>query len=219
MPGPPPEAMFWSLMTTTPQDQPAADAQPTDAEARIIQGLREGDNAAMEDLLQLLGPRLLATARRITGDDHDARDAFQDGILSAWKNIDSFQGDSKLSTWLHRIVVNAALAKLRKNKRAPRTSLDGLLPTFDDSGHRVLGQAVGPKVSDQLEREELQAVVRQKIDELPDDYRNVVLLRDIEQLDTKQTADYLGIKEGAVKTRLHRARQALRSLLEGEVNL
>jgi len=206
-------------MTTTPTN-PTSNYQESEApDSRLAERLKANDPTAMEDLVRELGPRLLAVARRITGNEHDARDAFQDGMISAWKNIGSFQGDSKLSTWLHRIIVNAALAKLRKNKRSPRTSLDGLLPTFDESGHRVLGQSVGPRVGERLEREELQRIVREKIEELPEDYRNVVVLRDIEQLDTKQAAEILGIKEGAVKTRLHRARQALRSLLEGEVTL
>ena len=203
-------------MTTTPPE-PETAREDADAQRALADRLKSGDDNAMEELVRTLGPRLMATAVRITGNDADATDAFQDGILSAWRNIDSFQGDSKLSTWLHRIIVNAALAKLRKNKRTARASLDGLLPTFDESGHRVLGQPAGSRVGENLEREELQRAVRARIEELPEDYRNVVILRDIEQLDTKQTADTLGIKEGAVKTRLHRARQALRSLMEGEV--
>jgi len=202
-------------MTTAP---PNPIPETHDSDAELLARFRSNDPGAMEELMRTLGPRLLATARRITGNEDDARDAFQDALISAWKNIESFQGDSKLSTWLHRITVNAALAKLRKNKRSPRTSLDGLLPNFDNSGHRILGDPVAPRVDDRLQLEELQQAVREKIEELPEDYRNVVILRDIEQLDTKRTADALGIKEGAAKTRLHRARQALRALMEGEIS-
>lgn len=205
-------------MTTTPPE-PDITADDAQSQQALVHRLQAGDDTAMEDLLTTLGPRLMATAMRISGNEADARDAFQDGIISAWRKIDTFQGDSKLSTWLHRIVVNAALARLRKNKRTPRASIDNLLPTFDESGHRVLGQPTGGRVGEELEREELQKAVREKIEELPEDYRNVIILRDIEQLDTKRTADTLGIKEGAVKTRLHRARQALRSLMEGEVTM
>ena len=121
-----------------------------------------------------------------------------------------------LSTWLHRIVVNSSLMRLRNRKRRSETSIECLLPTFREDGHR---QNVQPAWSttavNLLQRQETRQMIRDKINQLPEDYRTVIMLRDIEELDTESTAQALGISNGAVKTRLHRARMALRELLEG----
>ena len=88
-------------------------------DARLLEGLRRGDDAAYEELVRSQGGRLLAVTRRILGDEDDARDAVQEAFLSAFKSIDRFQGGSLVSTWLHRIAVNAALMKLRSRRRRP----------------------------------------------------------------------------------------------------
>jgi RNA polymerase sigma-70 factor (ECF subfamily) len=153
-------------------------------------------------------------ARRFLGCDEDAADAVQDAFVSAWQALDTFQGSAKLSTWLHRIVVNASLARLRRRARRRTVPLDNLLPRFDDSGRHA--EAVLPWADaspDRLTQEETQAQVRACIDRLPDAYRTVLILRDLEGLDTDATAAALGTSRAVVKTRLHRARQALRTLL------
>jgi RNA polymerase sigma-70 factor (ECF subfamily) len=117
--------------------------------------------------------------------------------------------------WLHRIVVNACLAKLRAQSRCQTVPIDDLLPAIDDAGSHAGPVRPWPNAAlSQLTREERRIQVRACIDRLPEPYRNVVLLRDIEELDTVQTAQLLGITPGGVKTRLHRARQALRTLVE-----
>ena len=122
--------------------------------------------------------------------------------------------DARLSTWLHRIAVNSALMKLRQKKSRKQTLLDDLLPQFDDSGHRVVPQDEDGQASHELaEQEETREIVRQAIDQLPDDYRTIILLRDVEQMDTREAAEELDVSLSVVKTRLHRARQALRELL------
>jgi len=136
----------------------------------------------------------------------------QEAFLSAFRSIDRFQGNARLSTWLHRIVVNAALMKLRTRRRKPEEPIDALLPGFLPDGHRE--ERSGPwQPSAALERREQQALVRAAIDRLPDSYRTVLLLRDIEELDTAEVAEMLGLSPAVVKTRLHRARLALRELL------
>lgn len=187
-------------------------------ESRLIARLRAGDAVAFEELVRTEGPRLLAVARRILGTDADAHDAFQDAMVSAYNALDRFEGQSKLGTWLHRIVVNAALRILRTRRRKRLVAIEDLLPRYDDSGHRI--EPVTPwteSAEHLLEQADMRDLVRAKIHELPDDYRDVLLLRDIEELDTRATAEVLSISEGAVKTRLHRARQALRALLEPEL--
>lgn len=189
-------------------------ARDTD-EAAFVARLRTGDGAAFEQLLRMHGGRLLAVARRFLCNEEDARDAVQDAFVSAFRAIGSFDGKAKLGTWLHRIVVNAALQKLRTQQRRPEQLIDDFLPAFLEDGHRA---NPGPRWSESaaqaLERRETRTLVRSCIDRLPEAYRTVLILRDIDEVDTDETAKLLGINTGAVKTRLHRARQALRTLLD-----
>jgi RNA polymerase sigma-70 factor (ECF subfamily) len=184
-------------------------------EASLLPRLRAREDLAFEALTRALAPALLRVARRITGDEADAHDVLQEGLLSAFKAIDSFTGQSRISTWLYRIVVNCAL---RSRQRRRRTAVDigELLPVFDDSGHHVDGPLAwrAQELSSPVEREEEQRLVREAIDRLPDTHRTVLMLRDIEGLDTSEAAEMLEISPGAVKVRLHRARQALRTLLD-----
>lgn len=183
-------------------------------EARLTRGLRSADPAAYETLVRRHGPAMLAVARRYLRSEQDAADAVQDAFLSAFRSIDRFAGESRLSTWLHRIVVNACLMKLRSQRSQPTMSIDPLLPTFDDTGHHAQRVAAWGAPADHIESEEVRAMVRHCIDQLPEPYRVVLMLRDIDELDTQETAARLDISEGAVKVRLHRARQALRTLLD-----
>jgi len=181
----------------------------------LLARLRRGDEAAFAILVHQHSGRMLATARRLLGSEDDAREAVQEAFVSAARSIGSFVGGSKLSTWLHRIVVNAALMKLRGQRRRAEEPIDDLLPRFDFEGHHLAAPATWETPADvRLERHETRAAVRRCINRLPERYRTVLLLRDIEDLDTAETADRLGVTRNTVKTRLHRARQALRTLLE-----
>jgi RNA polymerase sigma-70 factor (ECF subfamily) len=185
-----------------------------DDEATLIAQLRAGDEAAFEQVVRLYGGRLLAVARRIVGTDEDARDVVQDAFLNAFKSLDRFEGNAKLSTWLHRIAVNAALMRLRTRKRKPEQSIETLLPAFlDDGHHEERFKSWEEPIDKIMERKETRELVRRQIDALPESYRTVLVLRDIEGLDTEETANMLGLSVNATKIRLHRARQALRSLL------
>ncbi len=158
---------------------------------------------------------MLAVARRFFRGEQDAADAVQDAFLSAFKAITTFNGDSQLGTWLHRIVVNACLMRRRSLDRHPTVAIDSLLPEFDATGHhRESVKSFRGSPNDVLATEELRQQVRDCIDRLPAHYREVLILRDIEELDTDATAAALRVSPGVVKTRLHRARQALRTLLE-----
>ncbi len=185
-------------------------------EAALLARLRAGEEAAYEELVRLHGGRMLSVAKRFLREEDDARDAVQDAFLSAFRAMDRFEGGSRIGTWLHRIVVNAALMKLRTRRRKPEEPLDPLLPRFLDDGHLESPPAQGWAVAsdDALERKELRELVLGRIAELPETYRTILLLRDVEGLDTDEAADALEISPGAVKTRLHRARLALRELLD-----
>ena len=184
-------------------------------EVALLAGLRAGEDDAYETLLRSHSGRMLAVARRFMASEDDARDAVQEAFVSAFKAMDNFEGDSRLSTWLHRIVVNACLMKLRTRRRKPEGSIDELLPTYADNGHLDVRSAGWEGADSLIERGETRQVVREAIDRLPEAYRTVLLLRDIEEFDTEQTAEAMDLSKAAVKTRLHRARQALRQLLDG----
>jgi RNA polymerase sigma-70 factor (ECF subfamily) len=184
-------------------------------EASLVAALKARDPDAFETLVRLHAPRLLAVSRRMLDNEEDARDAVQDALVSAFRSIDRFQGQSKISTWLHRIVVNMSLMRLRTRRRKPEEPLEPLLPVFTEDGHHAQQFVAWDEPVDRLaEREDTRRVVREAVAALPDQYRDVLMLRDIQELDTKETARELGITPNAVKIRLHRARQALRTKLD-----
>ena len=179
----------------------------------FVEALRNGDATAFELLVREHAGRLLAVARRLLRSEDDAQDALQDAFLSAYRSLGRFETRARLSTWLHRIVVNASLMKLRRRKRKPEESIDDLLPKFKEDGHHL--DPPGPwKSTSGAERNEVRQAVRAAIDQLPETHRTVLLLRDIEGLDTEETAKVLEVTPNAVKIRLHRARQALRALID-----
>jgi RNA polymerase sigma-70 factor (ECF subfamily) len=193
-------------------DAPTAVSAP---DAPLVARLRGGDAAAYEQVVREHGGRMLATARRMLRVEEDARDAVQEAFISAFRAVDGFAGTARLSTWLHRITVNAALMKLRSRRCRREDAIEDLLPRFVEDGHFAEAQREWEAPADELlEQRETRAEVRAAIDQLPENYRAVLILRDIEELDTDETAAALGVTPNTVKTRLHRARQALRTLLE-----
>ena len=183
-------------------------------EAALLQALRRKEEWAFEVMVRVYGGRLLSVARRYMPNEEDARDVVQSAYLNAFRALDRFEGASQLSTWLHRITVNTALMRLRTRRRKPEESIEDLLPRYQDDGHHVEEFSDWATPADQLlEREETRAVVRACIAELPERYRTVLMLRDIEALSTSDVAEMLAVTPTAVKVRLHRARQALATLL------
>jgi RNA polymerase sigma-70 factor (ECF subfamily) len=183
-------------------------------ETALLERLRAGDEAAYEELVRANTGRLLAVARRLLPTEEDARDVVQEAFLSAFRSLPNFAGGSKLSTWLHRIVVNAALMRLRTKRRKPEESLETLLPSFLEDGHHAELYSQWSEPADRaLERAEVRELVRAQVERLPETYRTVLMLRDIEGMETEDVAAALGLTPNAVKMRLHRGRQALRTLL------
>src|ERR687891_1857268 len=137
-------------------------------DAALLSRLRAGEPAAFEELVRAETGRLLAVTRRILPTDEDARDAVQDAFLFAFRSLDRFQGQSRVSTWLHRIAVNAALMRLRTRRRKREEPLDPLLPTYLDDGHHAERFAKWDDPTDLIERAENKALVRKMIEELPE---------------------------------------------------
>ncbi|MCG8592443.1 MAG: sigma-70 family RNA polymerase sigma factor [Proteobacteria bacterium] len=197
-----------------PCPAPRAATADAEAEAERVAALRRGENGAFDELVRRHGPKLLAVARRILRDEELARDCVQETFLSAYRAIDRFEERSTLSTWLHRIVTNAALMKLRARRGRPEEPLDGREPMYDRYGFRV-----GPIRANALTPEELlqrsgtRERVREAIDQLPEGHRTILMLRDLDGFTTREAAELLGISTGAAKVRLHRARTALKESL------
>jgi RNA polymerase sigma-70 factor, ECF subfamily len=188
-------------------------------EVDLVAALRLGGPAAdqaFEAIVRDYGPRLLAVARKMMPTEEDAQDVLQDAFLAAHRGVESFAGDARLSTWLHRITVNAGLMKLRAKRSRPELALDDLQPKFLPDGHHADWPAPWKRGDETaaLEHEETLAIVRDAIARLPENYRRVVVLRDVEGRTTEETAMELRESENAVKIRLHRARAALRGLID-----
>jgi RNA polymerase sigma-70 factor (ECF subfamily) len=193
-------------------------------EAMLVERLKRGEEDAFEDLVRRYSGRLIGLARRILGGDEDlARDAVQDAFLNAFRALDGFNGDARLGSWLHRIVVNAALAKLRQRRRRPESFLCDELSgdARDDVPERQVPLSDGEReaADDSLARRQQSELVRDCIAHMTDSHRTVLTLRYIDEYDTEQTARILGIAPNTVKTRLMRARDALRDYIEREVEL
>jgi RNA polymerase sigma-70 factor, ECF subfamily len=207
---------FFSELLGKPEPpwSPTGERQNGDA---LVERLRARNEEAFETMVRQYGGRMLATARRLLGNEHDANDAVQQAFISVFKSIAGFNGEAKLSTWLHRIVVNAALAQMRYRRRRPELPIDDLLPRFDEEG-RWAGDGAQQSVAREnlTDGRETQELVRRCVDRLPEAYRSVLVLRDIEELNTDEAAEMLAVTPNAAKIRLHRARQALKTLIERE---
>jgi RNA polymerase sigma-70 factor (ECF subfamily) len=192
-------------------------------EAMLLERLKSGEEDAFEELVRRHSARLIGLARRILGDEDLARDAVQDAFLNAFRALDGFNGDARLGSWLHRIVVNAALAKLRQRRRHPESFLSDEFsgdPCADPRDRKAPLTAVESEAADDsLARRQQSELVRGCIARMTECHRSVLTLRYIEEYDTEQTARILGIAPNTVKTRLMRARDALRDYIEREVEL
>ena len=172
---------------------------PVGGESELVTRLKSGDETAFEELVQTHVAYLLGVARRIIQEEADAEDAVQDALLSAYRAIGSFQQGSTLKTWLHRITANAALMRRRRNRRHEHVSIDELLPIFEHGMHTARPAPWTTVTTDGVERIEQKERLWAAIDRLPEDYRIVLVLRDMEGLESRAVAESLGISDGLVR--------------------
>ncbi len=187
-------------------------------QAALVERLRTGDSAALETLMTEYASRAYRLAFGITRNEADAEEVVQDVFLTVATKGDSFEGRSALGSWIYRITTNAALNKRRGKRRELETSLEELLPTFKEDGHREGDRSLlladwSQNPEHELLSGEARRTLERALDALPAGYRAVLILRDVEELSSEQVAAMLGESVGAVKSRLHRARQALREQL------
>lgn len=176
--------------------------------------LLAGDERAFEMLVQQETPRLFRVLIRILNDEEEAKNILQETFLQAYLRRDTFRKESKWTTWLYAIGINLARASLRKSKRLSSLGdqdVDRLQPTFAKGMFVESPTSWDPlKLAEQTDKH---SILYRAIEQLPEDYREIVVLRDIEEHSSEEVASILGITSGAVRVRLHRARHALRALL------
>lgn len=201
--------------TMTEPDPRPAGAPRADRDAALLEGLRRGDAAAPELLLDTYGDRVYRLAIRITGNEQDAEEVAQDALWTAARKIDTFKGESAFGSWVYRITANTAYQKLR-GRRGRRNEVlwDDLKPAFDE--HRQHVEPVADwsgKVEEPALQTELRTVLTTAINDLPADYRTAFLMHDVEGLSNPEIAETLQLSLPAVKSRVHRSRLFLRERL------
>jgi RNA polymerase sigma-70 factor (ECF subfamily) len=183
----------------------------------LVARARAREPAAFEALIQRYNRRLYRVARGVVGSDVEAEDVLQDAYVRAFSHLDQFRGEALFSTWLTRIVLNEALGRVRRRRNLVALS------TLD---HAKLGQAqllmfpTSPALSDpeaDAARSQLRRLIEPAIDALPEAFRAVFVMRDVEDMSVEETAAYLGVRPETVKTRLHRARRLLRAALDAQL--
>ncbi len=197
--------------------QPATISQGE--EELIREGLR-GNQNALDQLFGRYSRALYPTALKLMGNPEDAEDALQDGLLSAFRNLRRFEGRSQFSTWLTRIVINAALMRLRSKRAHPAASIDaGSNADADEPApaESIADRAPGPE--EIYAQKELREIFERNLQGLSPTLRSAFVLRDVEGLSTEEAAQTLGVPEGTLKSQLHRARLQLTSLLRTALGL
>jgi RNA polymerase sigma-70 factor (ECF subfamily) len=189
-----------------------------DDPALVLQ-VQRGNAAAFAVLMRRYNRRLYRTARAILKDDAAAEDALQEGYAAAWRHIGEFRGDAQIATWLTRIVVNQALQALRKSRR------EQVVVLFEEPPEEIGAEHAGaPSLSPgtpetTMLRAEMRRLIERKIDALPEGYRTVFMLREVEDMTVDETAIALGIPGATVRSRLFRAKARLRESLAQELDM
>jgi len=181
-------------------------------ESVLVDQAKAGDQNAFTELVNRYERKIYRLAKNITQNDEDAEDVLQDAFLKAYTHLDNFKGDSKFYTWIVRIAVNEALMRLRKRKTDRTVPLDEPVELGEETVQREIA-VWEDNPEQQYSQEEWRRILDEAVDSLKPDFRTVFVLRDIEELSTEETAETLGISVPAVKSRLLRARLALRERL------
>jgi len=186
----------------------------------LAQRISAGDKQAFELLMRRHNQILYRTARSILKDEAEAEDAVQEAYLLAYRGMSGFRGDAKLSTWLVRIVVNEAIARARRRKRgAEIIQLSGETQEDSEAAEGNMNETLPEQPEGAAQRAQTRRLLESKIDELPDAFRTVFVLRALQELSVEESAAALGIPEATVRSRFFRARGLLREALSKEIDL
>ncbi len=187
---------------------------PPSTDEELVAGLLRGDPRAVEMLVDRYGAWIHRVASRLLADARDAEEVTQDVLMTVVRKIGTFKHEAKFSSWVYRIAANAAYERARSRRSRLETSLEPLFPVFDDEGRHVARvQDWSKDLDDPAVAAEVRSALERGISRLPEEYRTVLVLRDVEGLTNEDVAGALGLTLAAVKSRLHRARLALRQQL------
>ena len=181
------------------------------SEQELVARARAGDESAFEQLVQDNQNRIYNLTLRMTGNPDDALDMAQEAFLRAWRGLKFFKGDSAFSTWLYRLASNVCLDHLRKQKRRQNINLSQLSDEEDNGPPDVPDERYQPDLC--LEKKSLREAVQRGLDLLSEEHRQVLVMREISGLSYQEIADVLDLEAGTVKSRINRARLALRKIL------
>jgi RNA polymerase sigma-70 factor, ECF subfamily len=203
----------------TMQRQDAIRVSDLDAlgDAELVQVARERDSGAFRVIMRRHNRRLYRVARAVTRDDSEAEDVVQEAYFHAFANLGNFRGDSSLATWLTRIALNEALGRLRRQR--PTVELSTLDAESQDETHVIPFPLMAANCDPEraVAQREIRRLMERAIDDLPEIFRIVFVMREIEDLSVEETADFLNLPQATVKTRLHRARRLLRQALDEQL--
>ncbi len=178
-------------------------------EMRLVRRAARGDASAFEKLVEENQKKVYNLALKLTGSREDALDASQDAFLKAYTALGSFRGESRFSVWLYRLTYNACMDLMKRNRRA-----GGLPLPVDEEGAPLDFPDPGPTPEELMEREDTRRAVREAIEELPGDKREILMMREFAGMSYQDIASALSIEEGTVKSRIARARMALAEILK-----
>lgn len=181
-------------------------------ERELIARLQRRDEAALAELMRLYEKKVYTLCFRMCGNAEDAEEAAQDAFLALWRGIERFRQESALSTWLYRLASNACIDLLRRRKRQAAG------PSLDDEESFIDAVDPAPLPQQELEQHERQRALREGLAALPEDYRAILLLREIEGLSYAEISDAMTLELGTVKSRISRARALLRNYLSADGN-
>jgi RNA polymerase sigma-70 factor (ECF subfamily) len=191
-----------------------SEAGPPFDESKLIQLAKNGSVAAFEQLVEAYDQKLYNMAYRMMGNREDARDMTQEAFLRAYRSLDGFREESSFSTWIFRIAKNACLDRIRKRSQVQAVSIDEPIQTEEGQVQRELPSELGDP-EEYAEQQELSAVVHSALQELTDEYRTAVVLRDLQGFSYNEIAEVMEVSLGTVKSRIYRGRQALKEVLSG----
>jgi RNA polymerase sigma-70 factor (ECF subfamily) len=181
-------------------------------EGECIRRIQAGEKHLFHELIRPCEKPIYFLLLSILRNETDAEDAAQETVIKVYRNLHHFRGESQFRTWVLSIARNEGLGRLRKTENRREDSLDAMTEDSGDFTPAIL-TSWREVPAQELERQEVRTLIRRAIDGLPEIYRNVMLLRDIEEMDVRETAAALEISEGAVKVRLHRARALMQRAL------
>jgi RNA polymerase sigma-70 factor (ECF subfamily) len=186
----------------------------TDEQA--VELAQSGDEGSFEILVKRYQEKVYGLGLRFLGNPKDAEEILQETFFQVSQKLDTFRGEARFSTWLYRIATNQALMRLRANQRHATESLEEFLPLYNEEGRLArldLDYGRAARADELLESQELAQKALEAIGKLPEAYRAPLVLRDLEELSTEETAQILNLEPNLVRTRLHRARLMLRGYL------